>query len=682
MVRRGHRGEDENGPQRPAADDQEPLVNRTLELELLKQHVARVAGGGPGHAVLLLGESGVGKSRLSQAVAAEARHFEMTVISAHCLGWGAEPLLPIKDGLAAYLGRSQNRIRRMLLGAAPRLLDSIPFIGAFLGRIGDSFVEGRQLRGATLEGVYEELSRILIGISDKRGLLLAVEDLHQADEDTLFFLNYFLRKLRGHKILAVFTIQEEQLPDAPQLADLVARWTAEGYAVLTVVPLERAHVGEYVKMVTALGSVADEELVDRLFRLTGGNPFFLKETLALLAIQPSTPGDADEAKEWEIPPRADAVLRRRLSRSDPVTRRFLDAAAVVTETTQNIEPIAHVMEADLGTAIRALSAAVELRLMREGPDGETGFVHSLMQRAVYSEIGANYRRFLHGRAGDWFEDAGQFTAAAFHFERAERVDDMVRTALRAAGRAEQAGMYHSALLLYQKVRPHVALEEVGPLLGNAMITLGNWDQAQELVDQLPLDDGRVRLLRSQLKFVKGDFRGAREEAAAALGASGVDRVDVLIRLADIELYFDHFPPAERYVQQAYTEAEQSGSIPQQARCLGELGAIAFFGGDIPRGDELFTQALELVMGMAEDERDVSVQTVLLGNLGNVAEGGWRMDAGTAPARGGAAIAARDRGRSWRPAQPARARALQDRARRPRRWARSVHRGRATRCRSR
>ncbi len=201
---------------------------------------------------------------------------------------------------------------------------------------------------------------------------------------------------------------------------------------------------------------------------------------------------------------------------------------------------------------------------------------------------------------------------------------MVRMAVQAARRAEQTGMYHSALLLYQKVRPHVALEEIGPLLGNAMITLGNWDQAQELVNQLPPDDGRVRLLRSQLRFVRGDFGGAREEASAALDASGVDRIEVLIRLADIELYLGRFPDAERYVQEASAEAEQSGSITQRARCLGELGAIAFFSGEITSGATLFTQALALITGMPADERDVSQQTVLLGNLGNVAEarGDW------------------------------------------------------------
>lgn len=430
-------------------------------------------------------------------------------------------------------------------------------------------------------------------------------------------MNYLLRKIRDHKVLAVCTIQEEQLPDALQLADLVAQWTAAGYALLTVLPLERAHIGEYVHMVATLGSVADEALVDRLFRLTGGNPFFLKETLALLAIRAD--GGEEGGEAVEIPPRVEAVLRRRLARTDTMTRRFLDAAAVVAETTQNIDPIAYVMEADPGTAIRTLSTAVELQLMREGPQGEIGFVHSLMQRAVYAEIGANYRRFLHGRAADWFERTGQFAAAVFHFERAERTTDMVRMALHAAGRAEQAGMYHSALLLYQKVRPNLALDEIGPLLGNAMITLGNWDQAQELIDQLPPSSGRVRLLRSQLRFVRGDFHGAHDEARAALDASDIDRIDMLIRLADTELYLGRFPDAQRYGQEAFTETERSGSIPQRARCLGELGAIAFFSGEVTRGDSLFTRALTLVMEMPEDERDVRVQTVLLGNLDSVAE---------------------------------------------------------------
>ena len=75
------------------------------------------------------------------------------------------------------------------------------------------------------------------------------------------------------------TIQEEQLGGHPELADLMAEWAATGHMTLTVVPLERAHVGEYVRTMSAMGEQADESIVDRLFQLTGGNPFFLREAL-------------------------------------------------------------------------------------------------------------------------------------------------------------------------------------------------------------------------------------------------------------------------------------------------------------------------------------------------------------------------------------------------------------------
>ncbi|MGO8893691.1 MAG: AAA family ATPase [Streptosporangiaceae bacterium] len=83
---------------------EEPLIDRQLELDLLRQHIPRVAESGKGHAVLFLGESGVGKSRLAAEAAAEARKRGMTVISVRCLGRSAEPLLPFKEALASLSG--------------------------------------------------------------------------------------------------------------------------------------------------------------------------------------------------------------------------------------------------------------------------------------------------------------------------------------------------------------------------------------------------------------------------------------------------------------------------------------------------------------------------------------------------------------------------------------------------
>jgi predicted ATPase len=145
-----------HGDQRPASP---PLVDRSLELDVLREHVRRVARGRAGHAVVLVGESGVGKSRLAAEVVAEAARLDMQTVAAQCLGRGAEPLLPLTEALAQHLGRSRKRVQMVLVGAAPQLLDAVPFVGAFLAALGSMAVEGHQLSGGGAQGVYEGLPR-------------------------------------------------------------------------------------------------------------------------------------------------------------------------------------------------------------------------------------------------------------------------------------------------------------------------------------------------------------------------------------------------------------------------------------------------------------------------------------------------------------------------------------------
>ena len=237
----------------------------------------------------------------------------------------------------------------------------------------------------------------------------------------------------------------------------MAEWSAAGHVTVTVVPLERAHVGEYVRMMSAAGEQADESIVDRLFRLTGGNPFFLREAVSLVTSSPGSPLAGDV-----VLPRADAILRRRLARADEMTRHFLRAASVVLDTSNELAAITYVMEGNTKDAITALNKACELRLMREGPHGEVSFVHALMHREVYAEMGADQRRYLHARAAEWSGRNRAMASAAFHFEQAGQIDQMVQAGYQAASQAERAGMYHTALMLYQKLRPHVSIEELGP----------------------------------------------------------------------------------------------------------------------------------------------------------------------------------------------------------------------------
>jgi ATP/maltotriose-dependent transcriptional regulator MalT len=112
-----------------------------------------------------------------------------------------------------------------------------------------------------------------------------------------------------------------------------------------------------------------------------------------------------------------------------------------------------------------------------------------------------------------------------------------------------------------------------------LIVLGDWNEAERLIKLLPVEDSRVRLLRSELQFVRGDFDAAQAEAEMALVDSSAERIHVLIRLADIALYLGDFSEAQRYGHAALDMADTSDTVNLRARCDGIVAATEYFGGD-------------------------------------------------------------------------------------------------------
>jgi ADP-ribosylglycohydrolase len=595
-----------------------PLVDRQEEVALLRSRLDGLGRAEPAQAVLLVGSSGVGKSRLVAEAIQEARQRGIAVLQAQCLGGGAEPLLPLRDALASYLGRSVERIRDVFVSAAPALLEDVPFVGKFLSQVGQAVVAGPQLGGSSVEGVYAGVTKVLLGLAERTGLCLAIEDLHAADQDTLFFLSYFLHKSRSSRALALCTIQEEYVAGTP-LDSLIPEWASHGSTIVTVGPLSREQVGDYVTTLSA-DHPPSARTVDLLYGLTGGNPFLLQEMLQLIADQPAMEADSPtEQIAITLPKSIGAILDRRLLSADPQVRAFLDVASVTLQTTSDLELIASVLGQDQRAALGLLTQACRSHYMTEGPQGEVRFVHDLLRRVVYSELSENSRRFFHSQAAEWLEHAGHVTAAAYQYERGHRIDDMVRTALQAASSAEHSGMYRTALTLYEKLRPVLDERELGPKLCKAYLVMGQWQAAEALLARLPAGDYSVRLLWSELHFVRGDFRQAAVDIQEALRQAPADRLDGLIRLADVHLYLGEFDTAAQRAADALDLARRSASASLQARCLGILGATQFFVGAVDQAWDRWTQALDLLRSCPPGERDQTIYTVILHNLGQACE---------------------------------------------------------------
>jgi ADP-ribosylglycohydrolase/tetratricopeptide (TPR) repeat protein len=593
-----------------------PLVDRHEELRFLDDTVQAAVQARSGRLVIVTGGRGVGKSRVVRTFADRCRERGVTVLQAQCVGQRAEPLLPIRDALRAVLGTTTQQVKDALLRSAPELLEGVPVIGRFLAGFGRELAAGPQIGGDSGRGLYDVLASVMLGFGREGGLCLLVEDGHVAEPDTLNFLTYFAGRSRSGPALTIVTVPSEDRQD-PVLAPCLSEWEERGGAVLTVDPLARPYVREYLQAALAQ-DVVEEATVDFMCTFTGGNALLLTESSRQLTEQ-----DGDIARladaAAEIPERIRRLLEWRLRRLDDQTRAFVGAAAVVGETSRELLPILHVLEIDDRTGVGLLQRACDAGVLDEDDEGNLSFTSELFERVTYRLLRPNQRRLLHLHAGEWFDQARQFSDAAHHYERAGEWERVVPAALRAAEAAEHMGLYQSAVAWYRRVQAQAAPHELYPRLARALMVIGGWDEVERLLEVLPSNDPESLLLRSRLCFVRGDVSGAAELAEQGLGDGVAEDTDLLLQLASIHLYSGEFARAALSADRALEVAQRTGSINDQARCHIVRGACHLYGDNVEEAERSLDTGIWLLESRPGEARDVSVYSALLGNRGYLEE---------------------------------------------------------------
>jgi ADP-ribosylglycohydrolase/tetratricopeptide (TPR) repeat protein len=590
-----------------------PLIDRQAELGWLEAIAGEVREAASGRLVTVVGPRGVGKSRVVGAFADWCAERSITVLSAHCVGRAAEPLLPIRDALRPILGTNARAVRAALRRSAPDLLEGVPVLGKFLAGLGRELSAGPQIGPRSL---YDVLASVMVRLGSRTGLCLIIEDAHVADPDTLNFLTYLVNKSRDCPSLTIVTLPAEERMN-PAIADCLSEWEERGSETLTVRPFERAYVGEYLAAVLPTDAI-DDSTLDFMFSFTGGNPLLLSESIRQLVDKEGAVARLAGGAS-EVPERIRQLLERRVQRLDERTRSFMDAAAVVAETSHELSPILHLLDLDDRSGLATLNQACDAGVISESEDGRISFTSELLRMVTYARLRPNQRRSLHLRAGQWFDEQQQFSEAAHHYERAEDWRRLLPAAFRAAEAAEHVGLYQAAVSWYRRVQARAEPADLFPRLARALMVVGNWADAERLLGALPSNDPRTLLLRSRLCFVRGDVTGAADHATLALDNGAAEDIDVLLHLANIYLYTGEFAQATVYADRALQAARTSGSINGQARCHIVRGACQLYSGD-PRAAELsFQDGIWLLDSRSPDSRDVGVYSALLGNRGYVEE---------------------------------------------------------------
>lgn len=334
----------------------DPTVGREAELAVLSALLDRAAGGAFTCAELV-GEPGIGKTRLATDLAREASERGFAVAWGRCSqDDGAPPLWPWRAVLEA-------------LGEPAGLDDVRP----------EQEGTPAQVAFARWDGIV----RRVLAAAGSRPLLLLLEDLHWADEATLRTVTHLLASAPAESGLCVVGTRRAQPEPTGALALVGEAFARRHAARVEVTGLERE--GTSALLAGLAGGPLPDSLLDAWHRRSGGNPFFLVELARL--------GHGDPER---VPPTVREVVTRRLSLLPERARATLVTAAVTGHRFRP-EVVAAANEVDLDDVADDLEAARAADLVGEEDDGRLAFAHALTRDAVYLSEPGHRRARRHAR---------------------------------------------------------------------------------------------------------------------------------------------------------------------------------------------------------------------------------------------------------------------------------------------
>ena len=420
------------------------FVGRETELEALRHALARAAGG-HGQVVAIVGEPGVGKSRLVWEVTHSHRVHGWLVLQAGSVSYGkATSYLPVVDLLKGYFAIEerdgpravQEKLTGKVLTLDRALEGHLPALVSLLDVPTDdpqwAALDPPQRRRRTLDAV----KRLLLRESQVQPLLVVFEDLHWIDSETQALLDALVESLPAARLLLLVNYRPEY-----QHA-----WGGRTY--YTQVRLDPLPTQGAEQLLAALlgSNVRLEPLTRVLIAQTEGNPFFLEESVRTLVETGALAGErgayqlARPLPAIQVPATVQAVLAARIDRLAPGDKALLQTASVVGKDVPFplLQAIAELAQDELHAALGRLQAAEFLYEAGIFLDLEYTFKHALTHDVAYGSLLQDRRRRLHGQIVEAIERlypdrlAEHMERLAHHAFRAEAWERAV-TYLRQAG---------------------------------------------------------------------------------------------------------------------------------------------------------------------------------------------------------------------------------------------------------
>ena len=606
-----------------------PLVGRETELDHLTGalHAATQGRGGFVH---LVGDAGIGKSRLVRELRARAPS-EVIQVTGRCASFELDSpyaLLArlLRDVVRVPAGENESEARagieRVLEVVGPGVdpLDTALLLEV-LGYGERSAIDPLSRQRVLLR----LLRRLLAAYTSRAPMLIVAEDLHWADPASMTLLTEIARDIPSRRCLLVSTARPGPMP--PWRADVVN---------LEALPQD----GARTLIDAAFGAPVEAALAETILGRTGGNPFFIEEVARGLResgvlIEKAGRVAARAGFTPRVPATVQEVLEARLDRLAPSPRRALSVAAVCGRVFRR--SVIHHLVPD---NVESLGILERERFVLPQPvqhDPTYAFRHALIQEVAYHRQLQSQRRRTHGAIGEALETIyadrlDEFVGdLAFHFGRSDRDDKAIHWLVRAGDRARALYANTEALAQYSAALERAA-DGTGPLdagvilerIGEVQTLIGKYDDAVEsfrsALRRVPVEQGtlvaRLRRRLGAALMLKGAYPETAEvlERARAALPDSADAEAARIDLQVGQLHYrrGEFEPARGALEAAVELGTRLGIDDLVAEGLKQLGNVAVERGELKLAADFYTRSrqmyerLEDMVGLADIHNNLGI----------------------------------------------------------------------------
>lgn len=549
-----------------------------------------LAQGGQSQVLLLTGESGVGKTPLVREIRTQAEVSGARALVGECYAEGGAPYAPIAQIIREALatprpsnmrldtgqGRSAEQaewpqmILADLITLAPDLSSRFPAIPTNPPL--DPVAEQQRL--------FESVVALCSILSERRPLLLVVEDVQWADSGSLCLLRHLARRSRaaGLRLMIVLTYREVDLDENRKLNEVIIDLTRERLAArLKLARFDREGTRELLS--SMLQEPVSDELLESIYRETEGNLFFIEEVVRALIEEGKlycTEGRWQWASidEIRVPQSVRSTIQARVAKLPETIQDVLRSAAIIGREF-DFATLSKSVDLDEDDLIDALEAAVDAQIIRElksrAGQERFAFTHNLIPSTLRDGLSSLRRRRLHRNVAAALEaqNPENYEVLAYHYAQAGNDEQALKFYTQAGDRARKVFANEEAIRFYTQ-----ALESAPQDPAVRFNLLASRASVYDLVARREAQRADIEAMLALANRLRDDVR----------------RCDALIALAEFYIATDNLKIHE-VAEQAVNLARQMGDPVREGRALHCLGYDSRYRREFKKGHHELQEAV-------------------------------------------------------------------------------------------